>query len=100
MNIKIWNFTGYEDECEVSFYEIDGQPSKSYFLIDLDIEKSMDREGFGNVKINNVKCQVYDDQDNVNFHVLTEDEISIIEYEMKDYIDWEEWIESQRPDEN
>jgi hypothetical protein len=100
MNIRIHNFTGYENECDVDFYEVDGKYSKSYYLIDLDIEKSMDREGFGNVKINNVKCQVYDDQDNVNIHILTEEEISVIEYEMKDYIDWEEWIESKRPDED
>ncbi len=99
MEIQLHNFTGYESECEVTYFEhLGGNYVKSYFLSDLHVRLSIDLMGDASVKILKVKCHVCDDDDNEIEHTLTDQEIKDLQEEMVEYVDWDEWLESQKLD--
>jgi hypothetical protein len=54
--------------------------------------------GDASVKILKVKCHVCDDDDNEIEHTLTDQEIKDLQEEMVEYVDWDEWLESQKLD--
>jgi hypothetical protein len=100
MEIQIHNFTGYESECEVAYFEhLGGDYVKTYYLSDLNVRLSIDIMGDAYVQITKVKCHLFDIDDNEIAHTLTDQEIKDLQEEMVNYVDWDEWLESQKLDE-
>ena len=99
MEIQIHNWTGYEDECEIAYFEpFGGDYIKTYFLSKLNTRLYIDEDGASGVEIMSVECHTYDDQDNKMPHTLQDQEIRQIELEMPEYVDWQEWIDNQKYD--
>ena len=99
MEIQIHNWTGYEAECEVAYFEhLGGDYLKTYYLTNLNTRLFIDEDGASGVEILSVECHTYDDQDNEIKHTLTENEIWQLEGELWEYVDWDEWIDSQKYD--
>jgi hypothetical protein len=102
MEIKIFNFTGYEDECEVSYFDGESKYLKTLFLTDLDLTLYYDkRQETHKVTINSVKSMLFNrnDEHGANY-ILDNFEIFEIQHEMVGYIDWEEWEENKLVDDN
>ena len=99
MSFIIYNFTGSEKEFEVSRIE-NGKIQFYLYVTDLRTTLSMDASGYGKVRIDSITCVIYDAEDNQVPYVLSQEEITNLEHQMIDCIDWNEWMDSQRPDDD
>jgi hypothetical protein len=99
MEYIIYNFTGYENQCEVATIE-KGKIQFSFYVIDLRTTLSMNGDGDAKVRIDTIQCVSYDNEDNQVPHVLSVDEILNLEIAMIDCVDWNDWMDSQRPDDD
>ena len=99
MNYIIYNFTGSEKEFEVSTIE-KGKIEFYFYVTDLRTTLSMDASGHGKVRIDSITCVIYSDEDIQVPYVLSQDEIINLEIAMIDCVDWNDWIDSQRPDDD
>lgn len=100
MKYKICEFTGYEKECEISVFDDNNEYIETLYLNNIRTSITMDQFGFGSVKLKNVNCVKYDVDDNEIQYILSEKEITSIETEMAEYIDWIDFMDSQRPDDD
>ena len=101
MEIQIFNFTGYEDECEVSYFDGERKYLKTLFLTNLDLTLYYDKKrDTHRVTINSVNATQYDKKDEGKAYLLDDFEIFEIEQEMAQYIDWCEWEENQKYDDD
>lgn len=102
MEIKIFNFTGYEDECEVSYFDGQGKYLKTLFLTNLDLTLYYHQKyETHKVIINNVESMLFKkDEEHGTKHILDEFELFKIQTEMAGYIDWNEWEENKLVDDD
>lgn len=102
MKIQIFNFTGYEDECEVSYFDNNDKYLKTFFLSNLNLTLYYDkRYETHKVTINSVECILFNKNDDTGTkHALDEFELFEIQQEMVGYIDWDDWEENKLIDDN
>ena len=98
MVLKIENFTGYEDSCEVIINDSNDKYQKTYFLQNLEFEMYINQQGNRSVKITNYNCTQYNDLEVGSPYMLKGYELELIQNEIKNIVDWEEWEESQDKD--
>ena len=99
MKIIISGYKGYESECEVEIIRT-GEPIKSFHVESLNTTLTMDADGHGKVRIDTIKCVDYDEDENPIPVELTSEEYTALQNELKEYVDWNEWIDDQRPDDD
>jgi len=99
MDIEVFGYTGCESECEVVFKKYN-KIVKSFFVENLTTTLSMDPMGYGKVRIDTIKCLDYDTYGNPIPISLTDKEFVALERELIEYIDWSEWLDNQRPDDD
>lgn len=95
MQIKIENFTGYEDSCEVIINDNSGNYQKTYFLQNLKFDMYINQQGNRSIRITGYNCTQYNDLDVGVPYTLKNYELELIQNEIKNIVDWEEWQESQ-----
>jgi len=101
MEIKIFNFTGYEDECEVSYFDGAGKYLKTLFLTNLDLTLYHDkRRDDYFVTINSVDAMQFDNNEKGVVYMLDDFELFEIQHQMKGYIDWSQWEENRLIDDD
>jgi hypothetical protein len=101
MEIQIFNFTGYEEECEISYFNGEGKYLKTLFLTNLDLTLYHDkRRDEYKVTINSVDAMQFDGNEKGVVYMLDDFEIFEIQHEMVKYIDWNEWEENKLVDDN
>jgi hypothetical protein len=102
MEMQIFNFTGYEQECEVSFFNGQGKYLKTLFLTELDLTLYFDKkQETHKVTINSVESILFKKGDeNGTKYILDDFELFEIQQEMVGYIDWEAWEENKLVDDN
>ena len=102
MEIQIYNFTGYEDSCEVSYFDEEGNHKKTLFLTELDLLLyHNDKKGLYGVTINKVNALLYEkDKDFGTEYKLDDFELFEIQCEMVNYINWQEWEANRLTDDN
>jgi hypothetical protein len=98
MQIKIENFTGYENSCEVIINDNNGQYQKTYFLENLTYDMYFNQQGNRAIRITGYNCTHYNDLEVGSPYTLKKYELELIENGIKDIVDWEEWEESQEKD--
>lgn len=98
MVIKIQNFTGYEDSCEIIINDNNGNYQKTYFLENLQFEMYLNQQDNRAVRITNYNCTHYNDLEVGVPHTLKNYELELIQNEIKNIVDWEEWEEIQELD--
>ena len=99
MSYIIYNFTGYEKQFEVATIE-NGKIQFYLYVTDLRTTLTMDSSGYGKVRIDIISCVVYDAEDNQVPYMLSQEEITNLEHQMIDCVDWNDWLDSQRPDDD
>jgi hypothetical protein len=100
MEYLIYNYTGYENEFEVAVFE-NGKINFDFYVSNINTTLSIDQHGFGKVKINAITCITYNEKDEPIYYILSQEQISILEKELPEYIDWNEWINwKSQPDDD
>lgn len=100
MELLIYNYSGYESEFEVSILE-KGKIQFSFYVTNIDTTLSMNKDGYGKVRINTITCITYDENDEAHPYVLTQEQIYALEKELPEYIDWVEWLDwKSQPDDD
>ena len=96
--MKISEYTGYENSCEITYSSKGGVLIKSIHLDDIDILKSITAKGKGKVKL--ISCNAHISVTETDFieHILTEREIREIESKMAECIDWDEFLHNESQD--
>ena len=93
MVIKIEKFTGYEDSCEVIINDKNGKYLKTFFIDDLEYEMLLNQQSNRTVKITGYNCTQYNDLEAGVSYIPSNYELQLIQNEMKNLVDWEEWEE-------
>ena len=99
MEYLIYNYTGYESEFEVAGIE-NGKIKFDFYVSNINTTLSIDEDGHGKVRINTICCVTYNDEDKPVPYVLTQEQIYALEIAMIDCVDWNDWMDSQRPDDD
>lgn len=100
MELLVYNYTGYETEFEVSVKD-KGKITFHYYVTNIDTTLSIDKYEDSCVKINSIEAIIYDENDNPQPYILSQNEIESLEKELPEYIDWISWIdEMSQPDDN
>jgi hypothetical protein len=98
MVIKIEKFTGYEDSCEVIINDKDGKYQKTYFLENLKFDMFLNLQNNRSIRITGYNCTHYNDLEVGLPYTLKRHELELIQNEIKNIVDWEEWEENQELD--
>jgi hypothetical protein len=98
MVIKIENFTGYEDNCEIIINDNNGNYQRTYFLENLEFDMYLNQQCNRAIRITNYNCTHYNDLEVGIPYTLKNLELELIQNEIKNIVDWEEWEESQEKD--
>lgn len=97
MEFKIYGYSGVEREFELEI--ITDNTSRMIYVQNIYTTIRMDQEGYGSVTIDSIHTIEYDTDGNVmSSSELSEQEITELQEELSNYVDWERWIEDQRPE--
>jgi Zn/Cd-binding protein ZinT len=101
MEIQIFNFTGYEKECEIMYFDGKGKYLKTLFITNLDLTlyHNQKREEY-KVTINSIEAIQFDKNSKGVPYLLDDFELFEIQHEMVGYIDWVAWEENRLVDDN
>ena len=96
MHIEINNYTGHENTCEINYYDSKGDYNHSLVLDNLETELYVNIQGINSVRIVTCNCKYYDDLVKLgNVYTPSASQLSKIEKEMSNCIDWESWHEKK-----
>lgn len=93
MNIEISTFTGFEDSCWLTFNSAKKNHSKTIYLENIEIIKSVRNNGKGKVQLISCNAKITE-LDNIRLE-LSEFEIKQIQDKMVECIDWDEFVHQQ-----
>jgi hypothetical protein len=101
ISLTVKGFTGYENSCEVLYYDNKGEYFKSRVLENLEFELKINAHGNHAVGIQSYVCTTYDDQFiSGRLENLPKHDIYQIERALTESVDWESWDMSQEFDAN
>jgi hypothetical protein len=101
ISLIVKGFTGYENSCEVVYYDGKGDYLKSRLLENLDYELKVNAHGNHAVGIISYTCITYDDQFiSGKPEELQKHEVYQIERALTEEVDWLSWDLSQEFDAN
>lgn len=89
--VVTWNNTALS-ELEIKIGE------NYYTLEEIEFTATMNKEGYGKIKIDSYKAFFINQDDDNEEIKLRKDEIEDLENELKEFYDWETWITDQEPD--
>lgn len=99
MTAEVKGFTGYENKCEIVYFDSKGDYLKSRILENLDFELKINAHGNHAVGIKSCNCVTYDDQFmSGKPEDLPTHELYNIERLLTDCVDWDSWDMSQEFD--
>jgi hypothetical protein len=96
--MKISEYTGYENSCEITYCSKGDILIKSIYLEDLKIKKSITNKGKGKVKLISCVAYISTIENHFSEHILSEQEIRQIETKLAECIDWDEFVHTQEQD--
>jgi hypothetical protein len=96
--MKISEYTGYENSCEITYCSKGDVLIKSIYLENLNIQKSITNKGKGKVKLISCDASIWITETAYEEHTLTEREIREIENKMDECIDWDLFLHYESQD--
>ena len=92
MRIEAVGFTGFENQCEIYYYDSKGDYIKTRELQNLNFKLLVNCHGNHAVKIESCTCTLFDDYiQNGIIETLAFHEMYSIEKAMTECVDWEAW---------
>ncbi len=99
MEIIIYYYSGFQTEFEVAVLH-KGKIDFAFYVTDIKTILSLDEDARGKVKIESITCITYNSKDEPKPYILNEELIWMLEKELPEYINWNEWVDhnSQKDD--
>jgi len=99
MHIEVVNFTGYEDNCTINYFDHKGDYVRTHVLENLQVELHINTHHNYAVTIKSCTCIYFDEMQKSGIEKTPKrHELEKIQNALRDCVDWDEWEQSNNRD--